>query len=126
MFTIEQINGLHTRFGRAETLGEYVMALNAIGVERYDSYLTDGHTEFFGGNHQVNSPPAHDYLPIASRSDKEKFFQHLSLSEQGKSTYLKMSKGLAESGIEKWTVDTGKSTMTFYDYAGNEMLVESI
>jgi uncharacterized protein YbcV (DUF1398 family) len=37
-----------------------------------------------------------------------------------------MSKGLAQSGIEKWTVDTSKMTMIFYDRAGREMLVESI
>jgi uncharacterized protein YbcV (DUF1398 family) len=37
-----------------------------------------------------------------------------------------MSKGLAESGIEKWTVDMGSMTMTFYDKAGIEMLVEQI
>lgn len=37
-----------------------------------------------------------------------------------------MSKGLAESGIEKWTVDTSKMTMIFYDKTGNEMLVDKI
>jgi hypothetical protein len=37
-----------------------------------------------------------------------------------------MSRGLAQSGIEKWTVDTGRMTMTFYDKAGSEMLVEQI
>jgi hypothetical protein len=26
-----------------------------------------------------------------------------------------MSRGLAQSGIEKWTVDTGRMTMTFHD-----------
>jgi len=31
-----------------------------------------------------------------------------------------------QSGIEKWTVDTGRMTMTFYDTAGIEMLVEQI
>jgi uncharacterized protein YbcV (DUF1398 family) len=41
-------------------------------------------------------------------------------------SYLEMSKGLAESGIEKWTVDTNRMTMTFYDKAGKEMLVEAI
>ena len=34
--------------------------------------------------------------------------------------------GLAQSGIEKWTVDTGRMTMTFYDKADREMLVERI
>jgi uncharacterized protein YbcV (DUF1398 family) len=37
-----------------------------------------------------------------------------------------MSRGLAQSGIAKWTVDTGKMTMTVYDKAGREMLVEQI
>jgi uncharacterized protein YbcV (DUF1398 family) len=37
-----------------------------------------------------------------------------------------MSKGLADSGIQKWIVDTGRMTMTFYDEAGIEMLVEQI
>jgi hypothetical protein len=34
MFTIEQINHLHTRLGSAKTLPEYVRALKALGVER--------------------------------------------------------------------------------------------
>jgi uncharacterized protein YbcV (DUF1398 family) len=37
-----------------------------------------------------------------------------------------MSSGLAQSGIEKWTVDTSRMTMTFYDKASTEMLVEQI
>src|SRR6185436_15816917 len=126
MFTIEQINDLHARLGEAETLFEYVRALNAIGVEKYDSYLTDGHSEYFGKDgHTVISPPAHDKLPIADESNRENFLKHLKRHEQGKTTYIEMSKGLADSGIEKWTVDTSKATMIFYDKAGNEMLVES-
>jgi len=127
MFTIEQINDLHTRFGKAETLAEYVRALNAIGVEKYDSYLTDGHSEYFGKHgHKVNSPPTHEKLSIAEQSNREKFLNYLKLHEQGQTTYIEMSKGLAESGIEKWTVDTSKMTIIFYDKAGHDMLVESI
>jgi len=37
-----------------------------------------------------------------------------------------MSRGLAQSGIERWTVDTGRMTMAFHDKAGKEMLVEQI
>jgi Protein of unknown function (DUF1398) len=48
MFTIEQINDLHARLGSAKTLPEYVRALKALGVERYDSYLADGHSEYLG------------------------------------------------------------------------------
>jgi len=49
MFTIEQIDDLHVRLGSAKTLPEHVRALAALGVERYDSYLADGHSEFHHG-----------------------------------------------------------------------------
>ena len=37
-----------------------------------------------------------------------------------------MSRGLADSGIEKWPFDTNKITMTYYDKGGNVMLFEEI
>ena len=127
VFTLEQIGDLHSRLGSAKTLLEYVLALKAIGVERFDSYVTDGRSEYFGERgHKVTSPPAHEKLSIAENSDRESFLRHLKLHEQGKTTYVEMSKGLAESGIEKWTVDSSRTTVTFYDKAGNEMLVEII
>ncbi len=127
MFTIEQINALHARLGSAETLPEYVLALKALGVERYDSYLADGHSEYFGkGGHGVVSPPVHEVLPVAETGHRETFPQHLRRHERGETTYLEMSRGLAQSGIEKWTVDTSRMTMTFYDKARREMLIEQI
>jgi hypothetical protein len=47
LFTIDQINEIHDRLGTMERFSDYVRALGAIGVERYDSYLTDGHSEYF-------------------------------------------------------------------------------
>jgi uncharacterized protein YbcV (DUF1398 family) len=46
--------------------------------------------------------------------------------EQRQTTYLEMSRGPGQSGIGKWTVDTSRMTMTFYDKAGRKMLVEQI
>jgi uncharacterized protein YbcV (DUF1398 family) len=68
----------------------------------------------------------HELLLVAETGQHEKFLQYLSQHEQGHTTYLEMSRGLAQSGIEKWTVHTGRMTMTFYDKAGTEMLVEQI
>jgi hypothetical protein len=33
-----------------------------------------------------------------------------------------MSRGWAQSGIEKWTADTNRIATTFYDKSGREML----
>jgi uncharacterized protein YbcV (DUF1398 family) len=127
MFTLEQIDDLHARLGGAKTFPEYVRALKAIGVERADSYLADGHSEYIGqGGHRVVSPPVHEMLPVAETGQRETFLDHLSRHERRETTYLEMSRGLAQSGIEKWTIDTARMTMTFYDKAGKEMLVEQI
>jgi uncharacterized protein YbcV (DUF1398 family) len=48
------------------------------------------------------------------------------LHNQGKTSYLEMSKGLAESGIEKWIFDTNRMTIAYYDREGNEVPVKAI
>jgi hypothetical protein len=89
MFTLEQLNEIHDRLGRGESLAQYVKALNALGVETYDSYILDGHSAYFGkSGHTVISPPAHEMLLIADTSDKEKVLKHLNLHNQGKTSYL--------------------------------------
>jgi uncharacterized protein YbcV (DUF1398 family) len=104
-----------------------VVALKALGVERYDSYLADGHSEYFGQNgHSVVSPPVHEVLPIAQTVQRETFLQHLRRHERRETTYVEMSRGLAQRGIEKWTVDADRMTMTFYAKTGRELLVEQI
>lgn len=127
MFTLEQINDIHDRLGNADTLPQYLEALKNIGVDKYDSFITDGHSEYFGkGGHKIVSPPVHEEFSIAETSNREIFLKHLDLHNQGKTTYLEMSKGLADSGIEKWTFDTNKMTIAYYDKDGNEILVEVI
>lgn len=94
MFTIEQINDLHATLGSARTFQENVRALKALGVERYDSYLADGHSEYFGqGGHTVVSPPAHEVFPVAETGQRETFLGHLRRHEQRQTTYLEMSQG---------------------------------
>ena len=127
MFTLEQINKIHDDLGKAETLSQYLEALKNIGVDKYDSFITDGHSEYFGkGGHKVVYPPVHEKISIAETSNRESFLEHLNLHNQRKTNYLEMSKGLADSGIEKWTFDTNKMTITYYDKDGNEILVEAI
>ena len=63
---------------------------------------------------------------VAKTSTREKLIEHLDLHNQRKTSYLEMSKGLANSGVEKWTFDTNTMTITYYDKAGNEMFAEAI
>ena len=127
MFTIEQIEELHARLGNAETLGDYVRSLAVLGVECYDSFVFDGHSEYKRQEgHQVVSGAGHGELVIAEVGDCDAVLDHLRRHERGETSYLQMSEGLAGSGIERWTVDTRAMTMTFYDQSGAALLVEHI
>jgi len=115
VFTLDQFDELHERLGNAETLSDYVRSLAALGVARYDSFVSDGYSEYMGRDaHRVTSHAAHDELTVAESSDCDAFLDHLRRHEQGETSYFEMSKGLADSGIEKWTVDTDAMTMTFW------------
>ncbi len=127
MFTLDQINVIHDIIGKQSTLADYLFVLNKIGVEKYDSFILDGHSEYYGkDNYKVISAAEHKNFPIASTCNQQEFLKQLSLHEQGETDYIEMSKGLAASGVEKWTFDTNKMTITYSGVDGSEMLVEKI
>ena len=122
MFNLERIDRIHDQLGKQATLLQYLQALKAIGVDKCDSFISDGHSEYFGKEgHEVLSSSAHEKLKIAEVSNREDFIKYLNLHSQRKTTYLEMSRGLADRGVEKWTFDTNKMTMTYYDRSGNVM-----
>lgn len=126
-FTLEQIDDIHARLGSAQTLDDYVRALRSIGVARYDSFVADGHSEFFdAGGAMLATPPAHVSLEISTVVDVDAARAHLDRHGLGETAYLEMSQGLADSGIERWTVDTAAMTMTFRDGQGNDRIVDKI
>jgi uncharacterized protein YbcV (DUF1398 family) len=127
MFTIEQITDIHDRLGNSDTLGPYLRALREIGVETYDSYITDGHSEYHGADGQTLVGPAfHERFAIAETCDRQQFLETMREVEQGGLGYVEMSKALADNGVEKWTFDTGKLTITYLDRAGNVLLAENV
>ncbi|MFC4038329.1 DUF1398 family protein [Dactylosporangium siamense] len=127
MFTLEQITDIHDRLGSRQTLGGYLRALRDIGVETYDSYVTDGHSEYFGADGQrLVGPAFHETFAIAETCDKEQFLQYMQRVEQGGVGYVEMSKAMADHGVEKWTFDTQRLTITYFDSAGTVLLGENV
>jgi uncharacterized protein YbcV (DUF1398 family) len=127
VFTLEQITEIHDRLGSKETLGDYLRALRDIGIKTYDSYVTDGHSEYYGaGGQRQIGPPFHETFAIADICDTEWFLHYMQQVEQGGVGYLEMSKALADHGVEKWTFDTEELTITYIDKAGKVLLGEKI
>jgi putative acetyltransferase len=127
LFTIEQLDEIHDRLGTMESLADYVRALREVGVDRYESWIGDGHSEYFAADgRSVMSPAAHEVLPIADVGDPAAVVEHLRRHEVGETGYVEMSRSLAASGVEKWAVDTSAMTLTYLDRRGRALLVEEI
>jgi uncharacterized protein YbcV (DUF1398 family) len=127
MFTIEQIKAAHSKVKSGADFPNYIKDLVKLGVIYYETYISDGHTNYFGkGDHKISSAPNYDQLIIDGQSDAEQFKIDLKAHQQGKTEYSTFCIDCAKSGIEKWAVFMDKMTCTYYDKAGNELLVELI
>lgn len=127
MFTVEQIKTAHSKVRSGADFPAYIQEIKALGVTHYEAYVTDGHVDYHGtNNYTANVPSKYDALPIAEETKTGIFKAELLAHQQGKTDYLTFIKMCAETGIEKWAVCLDKMTCTYYDKAGNEILVEVI
>jgi len=127
MFTLEQIQTAHSKVKSGADFPAYIREIMSLGVTHYEAYVTDGHTDYHGGSdHTLTVPAKYDPVIVASKPQTEKFKSELLAHQQGKTDYLTFIKMCAETGIEKWEINIGKMTCTYFDIAGDEILVESI
>lgn len=127
MPTLDQIQKIHDELGHKNTVGSYLRALNSIGVTNYSSYISDGHSEYYCTDGELLvSDAVHEVFAVADKADKKQFLVIKDSAEQGKIGYIEMSKGFAESGIERWLFDTKALTISYLDKAGNTIHKESV
>jgi len=127
MFTVEQIEKAHEKVKSGADFPKYIQEIKQMGVTAYETWVNDSHTEYFGKNdYQTKSLPKYENLTIADSSNSEKFRLYLKIHQQGETNYFTFCKHCAETGIEKWVVSLTEMTCTYYDKAGNEILVEKI
>ena len=127
MFTVEQIELAHSKIKSGAEFPKYIQEIKEIGVTAFETWVIDSHTEYFGeGGFQTKSKPKYQELSIANSSDKVKFVHYLKSHQQGETDYFTLCQHCAETGIEKWVVRLDQMTCTYFDKAGNEILVEII
>lgn len=127
MPTLEQVQKIHNELGHANTLGSYLQALRSIGVTKYASYVSDGHSEYYCFNGEtLVSDAVHESFIVSDEVDKKSFLTTLDLSKKGKIGYVEMSKRLADSGIERWVFNTKELTISYLDKAGTVLQKESV
>lgn len=126
-FELKEIKEAHAKVKSGADFPNYVQELIKLGVRKYESFVSDGHTIFFGdNNYQIRSEARYPALSIANISDKERFKHYLKSHQRGQNDYPTFCRHSAETGVEKWTVDTNQMTCTYYDKLNNKMLEEQI
>ena len=127
MFTVEQIKAAHSKVKSGADFPDYVKEIRSLGITHYEAYVTDGRIDYHGGNdYTVKVPAKYDPLVIADTTNTKEFKAELIDHQQGKTDFLYFIKRCATFGIEKWEICMDKMTCTYYDKAGNEILIEQI
>lgn len=127
MFTLEQIENAHSKVKSGADFPKYIQEIKKLGVKSFETWVRDSHTEYYGENDFfTRSEPQYSDLIIVDEADKEKFSQYLKSHQKGETDYMMFCQDCAKTGIEKWIADLKKFTCTYYDKAGNEILLEVI
>lgn len=126
-FTVEQIKAAHSKVKTGADFPSYIKEIKVLGVTHYETYVSDGHIDYHGGNdYTVKIPAKYDPLVIADSVKVEEFKAELIAHQQGETDFLTFIKMCATTGIAKWEICMDKMTCNYYDKAGNEILVEKI
>jgi len=127
MVTLEQIKAAYVKVKSGADFPRYIQDLKVLGVSRYETFVSDGHTVFVStAQARLSSDPKYAALTIAGSGNKEQFVNDLRRHQQGGTDYPTFCSDCAKAGVEKWTVDIDAMTCTYFDKAGEIMLVETI
>lgn len=127
MFKIEDIKAAHSKVKSGADFPAYIKEIAALGVQSYQTFVSDGHVDYNGaGTFKIETPGKYDVQKVAPSADKDSFLRILKEHQQGKTDYPTFCSQCALYGIDSWVVDISCKTCTYYDSAGNKLLVESI
>lgn len=127
MFTAEQIKAAHSKVKSGADFPTYIREIKTLGVLYYETFVSNGHAAYYGANdYKVLFEAKYETISIAETTHAEQFKADLKAHQQGKTDFLTFCSDCAKTGIEKWVVNLDKMNCTYYDLAGNEILVEII
>jgi uncharacterized protein YbcV (DUF1398 family) len=127
MFTITQIKEAHSRVQSGADFPAYIQDLIALGVKGYDTFVNDGHVEYFGAdNFRAVATETYTNIPIVPSANKERFIEFLVMHQDGQTDYLTFCNHAAQCGIAQWSVNIIEMTCTYLDQSGAAILIEKI
>ena len=74
MFSIEQIMLAHSKVKTGGDFPQYAEEIKQLGVTYYETYVVDGHTDFFGANsYRITSPAKYPDQAISTECNTDAF-----------------------------------------------------
>jgi len=127
MFTLAQIHAAHSQVKSGADFPAYIQALKKLGVLRYESFVQDGHVDYYGENSFViKSDARYPQTEVASSIDESRFLSELKAHQQGKTDYPTFLQMCAETGIGKWAIQLDAMTCTYFDRNNKAIVMEKI
>ncbi|MFM6953910.1 MAG: DUF1398 domain-containing protein [Sphingobacteriaceae bacterium] len=127
MFTLEAIALAHAQVISGADFPKYIQDLLQLGVLSYNTYVTDGRTCYSGAHgFELSSEAKYAPIPIAQESKVELFSTYLKMHQNGETDYPTFCNHAAECGVERWQVNLGKLSCTYFDTNGAIVLEEAI
>lgn len=127
MFTIDQILSAHSKVKSGADFPAYIQELIKLGVVSYETFVTDGHTDFYGSeNFKTSTNAKYGPLVISDKTNMTEFKSDLKSHQQGKTNYPTFCEDCAKSGVYKWVVYMSKMTCSYLDKNDKLILVENI
>lgn len=127
MFSLDDIKAAHSKVRSGADFPQYIRDLKALGVTGYETYVSDGHTDYYGkDNFSITSLAKYEALVVADDSNAALFERGLRDHQQGKTDYPVFCKMCGETGIEKWNVSINNMSCIYYDKTGHNVFQENI
>lgn len=127
MFTIAQIKEAHSKVKSGADFPAYIQKLIALGVKGYDTFVNDGHVEYFSAdNFRALATDTYASITIAPTANKERFIGFLLMHQDGETDYLTFCNHAGQCGVAKWSVNIIEMTCSYFDKSGAVILIEKI
>lgn len=127
MFTIEQIKEAHSKVKSGADFSTYIQKLIQLGVKGYDTFVNDGHAEYFGSDDfRAIATEQYTTITVATAVNKERFIEYLVMHQDGQTDYLTFCNHAAQCGIAKWSINIYEKTCTYFDQLNHAILIEKI
>ena len=127
MFTIAQIKEAHSSVKSGADFPAYIQDLIQLGVKGYDTFVNDGHIEYFGAdNYRAVATDTYNNITTSLSANKERFIEFLVMHQDGQTDYLTFCNHAAQCGIARWSVNIVEMTCTYFDLSDAPILIEKI